>query len=352
MERFCNNRGSKMKVILLRWGMLTVVLVILTLFVFELYVLIVQSEGDSPLPPLFGNFPRVRAILEKQPGKEEFLFAVVGDTQSTGTFERIVEELRKAPLDFAVLLGDCSYKGTESHHRYFRAECAEEYALPFPVFYVVGNHDVSVDEFPISRFEEVYGPSIFSFEYQGCLFLVLRILNKPFSNEESIEFLRSHLKREPGKYRKRFVFMHIPPRISPDFKARQFAESEELVTLLDELDIDYVFTGDYHGYARVRLGNTTYIVSGGGGGHLDHDFFPQFHHAVVLRVGKDFISERIIPVSRDNDFEDRLEKLAITEVYPWVSQNWVGALVLNAVMLLVLIGFVRALLKNARRVTA
>jgi len=352
MKKISNNKGPKMKVIILRIGMVTAVLAILTIFVFELYVLIVQREGDSPLPPLFGNSPHVRAILENQPEKEEFRFAVVGDTKSTGTFERITEELRKSPLDFAILLGDCSYKGTESHHRYFRAECADEYALPFPVFYVVGNHDVSVDEFPISRFEEVYGPSIFSFEYQGCLFLVLRILNKPFSNEESIAFLRSHLKRGPGKYRKRFVFMHVPPRISLDFEARQFVESEELVTLLSELNVDYIFAGDYHGYAQIRLGTTTYIVTGGGGAHLEHDLFPQFHHAVILRVGKDFISERIIPAARDNDFEDRLEKLAITEVYPWLSQNRVAALVLNAVMVLSLIVFVRAVLKSAHRVTA
>jgi hypothetical protein len=151
---------------------------------------VVQREGHSPLPARFGNFPANRAALEGQTEKDAFAFAVVGDTKSVGTFERIAEDLKRRPLDFAVLLGDCSYDGTEEKHRYFRAECAEEYAMPFPVFYVVGNHDVSPDGFPVSRFEQDYGPSIFSFEYQQCLFIVLRILNPPFSNEESIEFLR------------------------------------------------------------------------------------------------------------------------------------------------------------------
>jgi hypothetical protein len=99
-------------------------------------------------------------MLEKVQDVEDFTFAVVGDTRSIGTFELFTAELRKLPLDFAVLLDDCSYGGTEDHHRYFRAECAEEYAMPFPILYVVGNHDVSPDGFPINRFEEVYGPSI------------------------------------------------------------------------------------------------------------------------------------------------------------------------------------------------
>jgi predicted phosphodiesterase len=324
---------------------------VIAFFVFEAYTVIIQREGDAPLPPLFGNFPRIRAVLESQPKKDEFVFAVVGDTKSVGTFEKICEELRRTPLDFMVLLGDCSYEGTEREHRYFRAECAKEFALPCPVFYVVGNHDVSPTTFPISRFEEVYGPSIFSFAYQECLFLVLRILDEPFSNEESLSFLRGYLDKQADKYRLRFVFMHVPPPVSDTFTARKYAAGEELVEVLSALNVDYVFAGDFHGYARTKLGKTNYIVTGGGGAHLNEKKSRQFHHAMIIRIGKDHVSEQIVPVTARNDLEDTLERVAIAEVYPWLSSHRLGAVAANIGMLAVLLVCLwlwRLLLKRTR----
>lgn len=219
----------------------------------------VQKEGDSPLPPLFGNFPSTRAILENAPPKKEFTFAVVGDTKSVGTFESITKELRNTRFDFAVLLGNCSYGGTEEKHRYFRAECSDEYVLPFPVFYVAGNRDISYFDFPVSRF---------------------------------------------------------------------------LATLMDKPGIDYVFAGDFHGYAQTKLNETTYMVTGGGGAHLKGK---QFHHAPAIRVTPNSVDERIIQVNACNDLEDRIEKLAITEIWPWIQQNRFLAFTLNALGFILLV---------------
>jgi len=320
-------------------------LAILATMAFEVYAVWVQREGGLPLPPHFGNFPRVRAPLENAPRKAEFSFAVVGDTKSMGTFERISEELRELPLDFAVLLGYCSYAGTERDHRYFRAEAADEYTLPYPVFYVVGNHDVSPDEFTVARFEEDYGPSIFRFEYQGCLFIVLRVLNPPFTNEDSIAFLEQLAAEGIGHYRRRFVFMHIPPAISDDFRARKYTESPDIVDLFDRLDIDYVFAGDFHGYARVELRGTTYIVTGGGGAHLaDYRDRPQFHHALVMRIAEDSVHESIVYMPPHEELEDRAERLAIAEIYPWLRGHPLAAGLINAAILAVLIVACRWLL--------
>lgn len=325
-----------------------VAIVAVATFLLEGYTLIVQREGNSPLPARFGNFEANRAALERQPEKEEFAFAVVGDTKSLGTFERISEELRKMPLDFALLLGDASYDGTEEAHGYFRAELAE-YAQPFPVFYVVGNHDVSPEGFTVSRFEHDYGPSIFSFEYQGSLFIVLRILDQRFSNEESIAFL-ARLKNAPlGRYRHIFVFMHIPPPVSSDFIARKYQGHEKLVALCDEIGVDYVFAGDYHGYARVKLRDTTYIVSGGGGARLKEEKGKQFHHALVVRVGKDFVSERFVYVDKENKAEDFFEKAAIMYIWPWFARHSFVAYCINGVLLLLLFLVLKPLAAASRR---
>ena len=123
-------------------GLILILVVILTLFVFEAYVLILNHfAGNLSLPANFGNHPHVIKMVTDQGKKDTFHFAVIGDTMSLGTFERIAEKLRRETLDFAVLLGDVSFMGKESYHRHLRAEMHET-ALGVPTFYVVGNHDV------------------------------------------------------------------------------------------------------------------------------------------------------------------------------------------------------------------
>jgi len=315
----------------------TVVVLILALFLLEGYAWLSWREGNASLPPLFGNFESVRAVLEDAPRKEAFSFAVVGDTKGgAGIFERVVEELREEPLDFAVLLGDCT-GGSEAFHRHFRAECSSEYAVGFPVFYVVGNHDVDLDHgrFPVARFEEEYGPSIFSFEYQDCLFIVLRVIADPSSDRASVDFLKSFLTKDVARYRKRFVFMHIPPPV-PSFDPRKTGAPEELVPLFEKLHVDVVFSGHYHGYARTEQNHTTYIISGGGGDHLVETTGRGFHHALVMGVGKDHVSEKIVAVPESLEWEDVIEKYAITEVYPWMSENRTAAITANVLLLVVL----------------
>ena len=314
-----------------------VVVAVAAVLLFQVYAYVMQREGDLPLPPLFGNFPANRAVLESAPAKDGFSFAVVGDINSTGTFERITDHLRKMPLDFAVLLGDGSYGPAEPEHQYLRAEL-HEYALPCPFFYVVGNRDVSADRFPLDRFERDYGPSIFSFEYQRCLFIVLRTLPEPFTNEESLALLRRFRDIPQDRYLYRFVFMHIPPPMTPLFRQRAVPEGDQFIRLFDEIGIDYVFSGHYHRYARIRLGSTNYIVSGGGGSHLSKSPTGQFHHAIVLHIGPDSVEEDIIAVPRHKSVEDDLEKYAIMEVWPMMKRHPVGMIAADVLGFVLMIG--------------
>lgn len=311
--------------------------VIAGVLLLQVYALVIHREGDLPLPPMFGNFPAIRAILESAPAKDQFSFVVVGDINSTGTFERITDQLRKIPLEFAVLLGDGSYGPAEEEHRYLRAEL-HEYALAYPFFYVVGNRDVSPDRFPLDRFERDYGPSIFSFEYQQNLFIVLRTLPEPFTNEESLAFLAQFRDIPRDRYRHRFVFMHIPPPMTPLFRQRAVPEGDQFIRLFDEIGIDYVFSGHYHRYARVRLGSTNYIVSGGGGSRLLTNPPGQFHHALIVQVRRDSVEEDIIAVPRHKSIEDGLEKFVITEVWPMMKRHPVGTTAVDVLGFVLMIG--------------
>ncbi|MDD2624686.1 MAG: metallophosphoesterase [Candidatus Riflebacteria bacterium] len=321
--------------------------IVILFFALEIFTIFISNEGERPLPPMFGNFPENRAALEKVTDPGDFTFAVVGDTRSFGTFEHVIEQLRKVPLDFGVLLGDFAMQPTENDHKYFRAECLYEYALPVPFFFVAGNHDVNVQSFPIKRFEELYGPSIFSFEYKQCLFIVLRILNPPFTNEESLNFLRSFKKEDIARYRHAFAFIHIPPPITIFSKAKDYAEADELVSIFDELGIDQVFAGDFHGWAQAVRKKTTYTITGGGGAWLysSQELPKQFHHAMVIHVASDTVQSRIIYAPRVENIDDHLENFAITMAYPWMQKNTIFLIILNLIVLVV--GYIIVLKKQS-----
>jgi hypothetical protein len=310
--------------------------VYLIFFVMLLSVLVVEAnaiitvytEGNTPLPATFGNFERVRALLKTDSQREHFSFAVAGDTKGTGTFERLVGFLKDEPISFLVLLGDCVRNGRPEYHQYFRAELPKELRIS-PTFYVVGNHDVSNDQFPISRFEEMYGPTNFSFEFQGCLFIVLRMLPMPYySTDESLAFLETTLSSRRRDYDKVFVFMHIPPPVSTDFAARLFENTDKFVALCDKFKVDYVITGDYHGYARVQRKDTVYLITGGGGARLEK--VPgNFHHVIVITVGPQGVSERILSTKKDEDLQDIIECWALADVYPWMRKHVWATILLN-----------------------
>jgi len=299
-------------------------------FVLEAYaVFIDHAEGGLPLPATFGNFERVRALLLDDGSSEPFSFAVVGDTRGKATFERICENLRRERLAFMVILGDLARDATPGEHRYLRAELADELTMSCPMFYVVGNHDVDPEEFPVDRFEKTYGPTNFAFSCHRCLFVVLRILDHPYSTTESIAFLEDVLSAKGRDHRKVFVFMHIPPPILFDVSARQFEHPEQLLDVFEKHSVDYVIAGDFHGYARTERKGTTYLVTGGGGAHLKPALFGRFHHALVLRVDGGSVSERIMQIEADEDLEDAMERFAIADLCPRLQRHPLLAGLLN-----------------------
>ena len=313
---------------------LLILLIILFALGFEIYTCIeANSEGNEPLPANFGNFERVRNLLTDKNPDGDFSFGVVGDISGRGTFEKLCDGLREEPLAFLVILGDAVRTGTHGYHAYLKAELREELSLPFPTFYVVGNHDVDKDDFTLKDFEETYGPTNFYFDYKGCLFIILRIIGKEFSTDESVKFLEDTLIENRGKFRKTFVLMHIPPPISNDFFSKYYDNQYDLIALFDSYKVDYVITGDYHGYARVKVKNTTYLVTGGGGAHLKDVKFGHFHHAIVIKVGKDSISERILASDHIDDIEDGIERYAIAEFYPWLRNHSILAIAINIIFL-------------------
>ncbi len=307
--------------------------------IFEIYALLLFFTEAAGNPPAnLGNFVSVKRQIKPESGTNEFYFAVVGDTKGCGTFERIFRNISKVPIKFFVLLGDCVRKPSDGYHSYFRSEC-RELNPRVPMFYVVGNHDVDENDFSVAKFEKAYGPTNFSFKYHKQLFVFLRILDLPYDNRESLDFLGHVLETERSSSDHIFLFMHIPPRISPDYQVKGISGSRRLVSLIDAFSVDYVVAADFHGYARVKRKNTVYLITGGGGAHLRRVRIKQFHHGIVFRVGKRSVSEHIVVVDRHEDFQDQLERYVLGEFIPFVKHFPVVVFFIN-VATIVFLGYV------------
>jgi predicted phosphodiesterase len=307
-----SNRSMKKRKIVLKLAGLIFIVGALLIFSLEAYILYMHKDTKAPIPPLFGNFTSIRTKLTEAPPKEEFSFAVFGDTKGvSGTFELLADRFRGTSIDLGFLLGDAFWGDT---YGFFRAELAEEYRLPFPTIFVAGNHDI--ETLPVAEFESTFGPTLFSFEYQHCLFVVLRVVGD-VTDQESVDFVKALLQQDREKYRRVFVFMHIPP---PVLDLPKFTAPQEFIELFHQLQADYVFAGHYHGYAHTVLRDTTYLVTAGAGGDLDESSYGQFKHGMVITVGNDYIRETIVPLEAHYS-DDGLERFLLVDAYVWLQEN-------------------------------
>jgi hypothetical protein len=88
------------------------------------------------------------------------------------------------------------------------------------------------------------------------------------------------------------------------------------------------------------------FLKGGNPDKSDRQKLKQFHHASVVTVGQDRVSERIIQVDKSDEFEDALEKLAVGEVYPWLIENCIFIVPANAILLVIFVGMFYTLRKR------
>ncbi|HUW33454.1 MAG TPA: metallophosphoesterase [Planctomycetota bacterium] len=309
-------------------------------------------EVKDMVPPAnFGNWERNQRLASGQESAatpDEFRFVVAGDSRGYGTFESLMTELKKLKPDFLILLGDIARHGTEADHEFLQLEMTTEMQTDFPIFYVVGNHDI-VPAYPPDVWQKAYGPAQCSFMRNGNLFILAFIPNDDPQAEIGVRFVEKVLE-EQGPHAKRiFLFNHVPPRISPDSPFQGFPHQNELLDLLVRHEVDYFIAGDYHSYACVRLGSTNIIVSGGAGADLRGGSFG-FHHAVVFDVNDKIIHERLCVVPKLLALEDRLESEAITACIPFIARHpFVVAAADIALLAMAVMASVNAVPKLRRR---
>jgi len=115
-------------------------------------------------------------------------------------FKMLFPQINASHLDFGVFTGDIVIESTPTDWDEVDADLAD---LTPPVYFAVGNHDVTDRDLFISR----YGPTYYSFEYQGDLFIVLDGELDPCNIVgEQMIFLQDILNAKNA--RNVFVFVH------------------------------------------------------------------------------------------------------------------------------------------------
>ncbi len=159
--------------------------------------------------------------LQANNDPKNFQFAIVGDRTGgmrEGVFESAVDDLNLMQPEFVISVGDLIKGYTRDEDEMY--DQWEEFddivqQLQMPFFYVPGNHDLSYPEL-LDEWEARFGPTYYSFKYNGALFVVLNsqfIDNPkgtwPGEHKKQLAFLEKTLKKA-GPVRWTFVFLHHP----------------------------------------------------------------------------------------------------------------------------------------------
>lgn len=274
------------------------------------------------VPSNLGNRTEILCQLEVLPTSSSLCFAVVGDSEGSGTFEQILRKLRNKKLDFIVHLGDFAAAPSGEGHAFFIDQVKKGLGPGGPPMLVVmGNHDVGPN-FPVESFEALYGPSSFAFRWGENLFVVVsnclpRSLRNGQARGKWREQVLSAIREKGHGVKRTFVFMHAPP-VDP-LEPIEPLKAERFQRRWDGLGINYFIAGHLHEYARTQIGATVVLVSGGGGGTLRRVESGTFYHALILRVAGDQVTEELLAVDKPWALLRRLERAAIRGLFPLLS---------------------------------
>ncbi len=286
--------------------------IILTLFLISLLslsyavvsLLYGESKRDVKLPTFLGNKQDNIDLLKKtDSGSTPFSFFIAGDIQQNDFFPAVYRDnINDDSPEFGVLLGDNVRPATMESHNSFMLDFAT-WGVKEPVFLVCGNHDIVTKKdmarnrrysFTLDDFEKTYGPADFSFTYHGCLFIILNNID----TDSHVAYLADTLSHRKKDTLMTFVFIHIPAHtISPKIKSRKMLGEQEFLSMIKDYNVDYVISGDFHSYFRAGVGNTVFLISGGGMDRMGDNKQNRkgAYHAMLIQVDpitKD-VAERI-----------------------------------------------------------
>jgi predicted phosphodiesterase len=194
---------------------------------------------------------------------------------------RVVEMCNDLDAAFVVHLGDIVHPlPVEDAHSSAVQLAAELYSdLNIPIHFVAGNHDVgdkpdamvavpAVAEDNYGIFEHYWGSSYRSFDVDTCHFVILDtpVLNSGLEREAAQRaWVEQDLAKAAAEGQRIFVFTHYPPFVRTADEDEHYDNLGEpardwLLGLLEQHDIEAVFSGHVHNFLYNRHGGTDMYV--------------------------------------------------------------------------------------------
>jgi predicted phosphodiesterase len=250
----------------------------------------------------FSNAPQITPETSASPAPkvataESFSFVVFGDNRDGDMiFMDLIKKLNKEKnIAFAVNTGDFVSNGRESEYEKYLKMILN---LKVKVYHVPGNHDLVEKGYKYYR-KYMRPEYYFSFDHKNSHFLVLNNAFKDSFDAKQFDWLKKDL--ASTKKENIFVFMHRPT-FDPTEIYKGYVMSgretvKELMKVFKRYEVDYVFAGHLHGYARAERDGVIYVVTGGAGAPL---YLPRdvggFYHYVKIRVEGNKIKDEVLKI--------------------------------------------------------
>ncbi|MEM3341271.1 MAG: metallophosphoesterase [Thermoplasmata archaeon] len=237
----------------------------------------------------------------------EFSFIVCADLQSSpyskDTLQGIENEIKNTESEtvenpvFCLFNGDMVYDGCRDSYLDFFEQITGYEINTIPLLAAAGNHDVRDDPTNFARF---FGPSYYSFNFKSAFFVILNNSGGSFGSTQE-EWLNKTL-HSPDAINAsyRFVFFHIPlydpePDTFHDGGLKDKTEADRILKILEDANTTLIVSSHIHGYRTGKWGNTSFVITGGGGGVLTgRDNDKDFCHFLKVNVDESGYSTAVI----------------------------------------------------------
>ena len=206
---------------------------------------------------------------------QRFSFAVLGDRTGAGPdswaiMDRAIDELNQLRPDFIVFIGDIIEGQTPSYKAVLNQwnEADGHFSkIRAPLFMVPGNHDIW-DGQSYRMWQERVGRPYFSFNYNGCHFLIINTEESSFTGragfgDSQMAFILRDIS-ENRQVNHFYVFMHEPVWLLSGAVKTQWVQIENKLDGLDYM----VVAGHIHLPAAGVRNGRRFFINGPTGGRM------------------------------------------------------------------------------------
>ena len=263
------------------------------------------------------------------PSDKFFRFVIMSDLHSGyNIFVPEVKEILQYDPHFIIVNGDFTNLGYPSE---YMMSAAFTEILPFPVYSTIGNHDAWNGG--STSYNKYFGPVNYSFVYQNVNFIFLDS-SSGIIGENQFDWLISELEKNTSPYL--FVISHMPPidtvtgvfdttnTLHPEslHTIHSKTESDYFLRLMDQYDVDVVFSGHTHIYGQTIINGTTYITSGVLGGTMKPGNSVSY---LEVEVGKEDYNIQVrdilsVEEAGTKELENRLQAVRVFSI-PFLINN-------------------------------